>query len=241
MSEPYYADDRVTLYHGDCRDVLAGMADRSVDCVITDPPYSDRTHRNAKANSATKGYAVKSITFASISDDDLREAIEEMGRVSRGWLVSTLDYRHAVAFDVAPPEGLRVLRLGVWVKTNPTPQISGDRPSQGWESIAYMHRDDLKPSWGGGGKHGNFVTPIPPPEGHPTAKPLPMVRQWVQWFTKPGDVIFDDGTERREWGHEMRVLFGTRLRQGSLCARGIRSASPASWLGAARGRSRGTR
>ena len=191
MSAPYYADDRVTLYHGDCRDVLAGMADRSVDCVITDPPYSDRTHRNAKANSATKGYAVKSITFASISDDDLREAIEEMGRVSRGWLVSTLDYRHAVAFDVAPPEGLRVLRLGVWVKTNPTPQISGDRPSQGWESIAYMHRDDLKPSWGGGGKHGNFVTPIPPPEGHPTAKPLPMVRQWVQWFTKPGDVIFD--------------------------------------------------
>ena len=39
MSEPYYSDDLVTLYHGDCRDVLAGMPDASVDAVVTDPPY----------------------------------------------------------------------------------------------------------------------------------------------------------------------------------------------------------
>lgn len=37
---PYYRDEHVTLYHGDCRDVLAGMADQSVDAVITDPPYN---------------------------------------------------------------------------------------------------------------------------------------------------------------------------------------------------------
>ena len=48
--KPYYQDDRVTLYHGDCREVLAGMADRSVDCVITDPPYDARTHRGALTN-----------------------------------------------------------------------------------------------------------------------------------------------------------------------------------------------
>lgn len=36
--EPYFADDRVTLYHGDCRDVLPGCP--AVDVVITDPPYS---------------------------------------------------------------------------------------------------------------------------------------------------------------------------------------------------------
>jgi hypothetical protein len=36
---PYYADDYVTLYHGDCRDVLPSLADGSVDMVLTDPPY----------------------------------------------------------------------------------------------------------------------------------------------------------------------------------------------------------
>jgi DNA modification methylase len=37
MREPYYADDLVTLYHGDCRDVLPELGD--VDLVLTDPPY----------------------------------------------------------------------------------------------------------------------------------------------------------------------------------------------------------
>ncbi|QAY10994.1 DNA methylase [Mycobacterium phage Pollywog] len=36
---PYYQDDQVTLYHGDCLDVLAELPDRSVDAVVCDPPY----------------------------------------------------------------------------------------------------------------------------------------------------------------------------------------------------------
>ena len=31
---------RVTLHSGDCRDVLKGFADNSVDSVVTDPPYA---------------------------------------------------------------------------------------------------------------------------------------------------------------------------------------------------------
>lgn len=36
---PHYADDAVTLHHGDCLDVLRTLADNSVDAVVTDPPY----------------------------------------------------------------------------------------------------------------------------------------------------------------------------------------------------------
>lgn len=35
----YYEDDSVTLHHGDCIDVMRGMADGSVDAIVTDPPY----------------------------------------------------------------------------------------------------------------------------------------------------------------------------------------------------------
>ena len=210
----YYQDDRVTLYHGDCREVLASLEDRSVDCVITDPPYTERTHGMAKTNKG-KGHRTKAVTFAAITDADLQEALTSCGRVSRRWVVANLDYAHAVGFDQAPPDGLRVLRLGVWVKTNPMPQISADRPAQGWESIAYMHRADEKPVWAGGGKHGNFILPTQQGEEHPTSKPLDMVRQWVRWFTKPGDVVLDpfagSGTTLRAALDEGRRAIGVEL------------------------------
>ena len=33
---PYYQDDAVTIFHGDCRDILPGLV---FDAVVTDPPY----------------------------------------------------------------------------------------------------------------------------------------------------------------------------------------------------------
>lgn len=35
----HYSNGHVTLYHGDCRDILAQLADDSVDSIVTDPPY----------------------------------------------------------------------------------------------------------------------------------------------------------------------------------------------------------
>lgn len=36
---PHWSDDAVSLYYGDCLDVLRELADASVDSVVTDPPY----------------------------------------------------------------------------------------------------------------------------------------------------------------------------------------------------------
>jgi DNA modification methylase len=37
--EPWHHDDRATIYHGDCLEVLRELPDASVDSVVTDPPY----------------------------------------------------------------------------------------------------------------------------------------------------------------------------------------------------------
>jgi site-specific DNA-methyltransferase (adenine-specific) len=188
---PYYADDTVTLYHGDARELLAATPDRTYDAVITDPPYSDRTHDAAKTNRSVRGHGVRAVTFDSLTEPELADVLTDCGRVTRRWLVATLDYRHAFHVDQQPPPGLRCLRVGVWVKPNPMPQISADRPGQGWEAIAFLHRDDTKPAWNGGGRSGVWTHPVAQNEGHPTSKPLAMVGDWVRLFTDHGDTVLD--------------------------------------------------
>ena len=36
---PYYDDGQITIYCGDCRDILPTLEARSIDLVLTDPPY----------------------------------------------------------------------------------------------------------------------------------------------------------------------------------------------------------
>jgi modification methylase len=38
VTAPYYADESVTLYHGDCREVMPSLS--GVDLIVTSPPYN---------------------------------------------------------------------------------------------------------------------------------------------------------------------------------------------------------
>lgn len=196
LSDPFYKDDSVTLYHGDCREALPEMEDMSVDCVITDPPYDARTHSMARSNRGGYGTSVLSgrstVKFDAWDHDAQLWLFSHLGRITRRWVISNLSTDTAFRFEVdSPPAGLRVLRVGAWVKTNPMPQISADRPAMGWEPLAYMHRPDVKPAWNNGGRAGNFVLATSQGSGHPTQKPLEMVESWVRAFTNPGDLILD--------------------------------------------------
>lgn len=37
--KPYYSQNGIEIFHGDCRDVLAGLPEQSVQCCVTSPPY----------------------------------------------------------------------------------------------------------------------------------------------------------------------------------------------------------
>jgi site-specific DNA-methyltransferase (adenine-specific) len=185
----YYQDDFVTLYHGDCFDVMAEMPDESIDCVITDPPYTDFVHKNSMSNRS--GKPAKEIDFESFTDEKLYEAFLQMSRLTKSWVVSTLAYEHAFKFEHTPPQGLVMKRIGVWVKNNPMPQLTADRPGQGWEPIAYLHKVNKPSTWNAGGSHGNYVSNLATPTGHPTPKPIQMVSDFVERFTNAGDIILD--------------------------------------------------
>ena len=55
--QPYYDRDGITIYCGDCRDVLPHLPPASVDLVLTDPPYGvaySTGHRQRVARSSTR-------------------------------------------------------------------------------------------------------------------------------------------------------------------------------------------
>lgn len=60
--KPYYEDDLVTLYHGDCREVTAWL---EADVLVTDPPYGMAYVSNARVSRAR---------YAAILNDTSTEA-----------------------------------------------------------------------------------------------------------------------------------------------------------------------
>jgi site-specific DNA-methyltransferase (adenine-specific) len=50
---PYYADDQVTLYHGDCREITEWLA---ADVLVTDPPYGIAWRQDAFKHGTTKSH-----------------------------------------------------------------------------------------------------------------------------------------------------------------------------------------
>ncbi|MCK9601261.1 MAG: site-specific DNA-methyltransferase [Sphaerochaeta sp.] len=97
MSEPHYRDEAVTLYHGDCLDVMRDMPDASVDAVVTDPPYDLTSGKKG-------GTGVASLNVNSPAG---RSRISTGGFMGREWDAT------GIAFDPATwAECLRVLKPG---------------------------------------------------------------------------------------------------------------------------------
>lgn len=177
-----------TLYLGDCMDILPTLP--KVDAVITDPPYSDKTHDNAKSN-AGGGSGVKTIDFQAIDFEFVSKFLSECSRVCDSWVIANMDWLQIAQLQFKGHEQFELVRFGVWLKSNPMPQISADRPAHGWDGIAYLYPKGKKKSWNGGGAHGNWVGPVITNGDHPTGKPVAMVCSWVERFTDYGNTVLD--------------------------------------------------
>lgn len=177
----------VVLYRGDCLQVLPTLG--KVDATITDPPYAEKTHAGARANRVGIVGGEKLITFQSLSDAQFTEVAQALLSCTRRWVVMTCDHRHAaITFDW--PE---FVRLGAWVKLAPMPQISGDRPGSGHESILILHKCGRK-RWNGGGRsaiYQELVIKNPAIAKVPSQKPLRFVARLVADFTETGETILD--------------------------------------------------
>ena len=71
---PYYEKDGIVIYHGECREVLPGLGEASIDLVLADPPYSSggafRSDRNRSTQSKYQHTHETSRQYAEFSGDN---------------------------------------------------------------------------------------------------------------------------------------------------------------------------
>jgi site-specific DNA-methyltransferase (adenine-specific) len=185
LPAPYYADDAVTIYHGDCMEIMPLLG--AVDHVITDPPYGDTdTHATHLSGVTLRDGtpAGQSLGFDGVSQHAMIGLCDQFLSVAQRWCVFTCEWKYVHALP-----GL--VRMGIWRKPDGAPQFTGDRPGTGWEAVAILHREGKK-RWNGGGKHAFWEYPKGSNRtGHPTGKPVELFAQFLADFTDPGDLILD--------------------------------------------------
>lgn len=195
-----------TMYCGENEDVLPQI--EMVDCVITDPPYSEHVHgasRSARIVSANDrggkyGADVRrnvDLGFVHLSPGLRQFCAQQFARLASRWVLvfSDVESDHLWRGDLEGA-GLDYVRTGAWIKVGATPQFSGDRPATGFEAITICHPKGRK-QWNGGGKHAVWTCPIVLDRGrsgarlHTTQKPLELMETLVSLFSNQGDVVLD--------------------------------------------------
>lgn len=202
---------RWNVTFGDCLAVMPTLPDKSVDHVITDPPYSKDLYSRTRSNKGSglrpngqpvargerlAGAPVSSLRLASGEigsiDAILDPVCEQLLRLAKRWVLAFHDCEIGDRWRSAMGEAY--VRTGAWVKANPMPQISGDRPAAGFEPCTIGYASDGKMRWNGGGRaavwtHPNCQGPQRP--DHPCPKPLGLMLDLVDDLTDPDDVVLD--------------------------------------------------
>ncbi|MGD9644289.1 MAG: site-specific DNA-methyltransferase [Pirellulales bacterium] len=199
---PYYQDALVTLYLGDCRAVLPALA-RSVDLIITDPPYSSggltRSDRNQTTRQKYQATDVANVRPEFSGDNrDQRSYLlwcdlwmrDCLSLATAGTaLVSFIDWRNLpVMIDACQVAGWVYRGLIAWDKTE------GARPQLGWfrAQLEYAVLATCGPANNdaqGKASPGLFRYPAPRNRLHATEKPTALMRDIISTADRWGTVL----------------------------------------------------
>lgn len=193
---PFYRDGLVTLYQGDCRDILP-LLPGEVDHVVTDPPYSADVHDNHRIGAGASVAAAKDVGFDALDRPTQRLCARHVARLARRWVLTFSDLENAHTWrDAYARAGLEHVRTGAWLKVGAAPQFTGDRPAAALEAIVISHHAGKK-RWNGGGGFAVWRAPVVRGRKrkaaglHGTIKPEALLLDLLVLFTDAGDLVLD--------------------------------------------------
>ena len=188
------------LFYGDGIEGAAMLEDRSVNLLLTDPPYSISNaytcERQIPRRLRTNGsdFIMPKGDFGSW---DQNFSPEEWTNVVIpkvcGWAVIFCAQAQIGAYvEILRSHRFNAVGTIVWHKTNPVPFNTRFKPVNAWEAGVIGKRPGTK-FHGSGTVHNVFTYKSPSPQNriHPTQKPLGLFRELTQLFSRQGDLVLD--------------------------------------------------
>ena len=183
----------VKLYQGDCLEVMKDILDKSIDLVITDPPYEISTTGAGIYKQADKQYVKE---LSGMKDGFSKEVLDELCRVmkkiniyffcSQKQIIPLLDY-----FVKEKKCNWNILS---WHKTNPIPAC-GNKYLTDTEFILFFREKGVKVYGSFDTKRTWYATPLNQSDkkkyGHPTVKPLSILENLVINSSQEDEIVLD--------------------------------------------------
>lgn len=180
----------ITIYNADCRSLATWVP--QFDAMITDPPYRAHVHKNATSQSKVRGTRKRDLGFDYL-DPTLRRYVGWCAANVKKWSVAYSDVESINWLRIsAQATGATYIRSIPWVRWS-MPQLSGDRPPTGCEFIVcFWGAQRGAKHWNGPGNLTHLAHKCLRGEGkHKAEKPLDQCLDLVNWFSDPGDTVFD--------------------------------------------------
>lgn len=107
MLTPYYEEPGITIYNGDCLEVMKELPDKSVDLVLTDPPYSIGTTSTGTKGSWLDNNLIR--PFFLLWFSEIKKCLKDGGEfyINTDWRTYPFLYPIAV-------ESMRITNCIVW-------------------------------------------------------------------------------------------------------------------------------
>lgn len=161
--KPYYEDEQVTLYHGDCREVTEWL---EADVLVTDPPYGIAW----KIGNHPKRKSVAHAGIANDCDTSCRDAVLDMwgnrpGVVFGAWAAPFPAHRQVLVWRKPADSGVIGSTTG-YRRDTELVFLTGEWPKRSASRSSVLATDVGMAAY---------------LNGHPHAKPLGLMAQLIEW------------------------------------------------------------
>lgn len=205
---PYFSEDGITIFHGDCREVLPELNGDSVRLLWTDPPYGHGNQNGdlqaARVRDGVAGARKRPVVaIENDGQEEMRLVVDEAlllcepllsrdccccccaggggPKVTFAWLANRLD-----------SQGLQFFHAVVWDKSGRGNGL-GWRFRRNYEFVMVAHRRGGALSWVNSDHAEPNIIYIQPTDNanHPTEKPVSLIRHFIELSTSARDLVLD--------------------------------------------------